>query len=116
MKNNKRILRFFDPIHSIYYVVVLGDIGLFREIIYQHDKEYKIDNVCGHFCCCSDRFFIYVNRLDCGLIAHESIHATLAMFERIGSRLDRSSEENFAYYTQWIVGTILYNFKREKKK
>lgn len=45
-------------------------------------------------------------------IAHEAMHCTAMHFRYIGSKLDESSEESYAYMLGWIVGL----FEKIRKK
>lgn len=40
------------------------------------------------------------------IVAHEALHATIYIMRYIGTRLSRSSEENYAYLLQYIMDKI----------
>lgn len=50
-----------------------------------------------------------------GIIAHEAFHATINIMKNIGSNLDESSEEPYAYLLTYITNECMNVINRYKK-
>jgi len=111
----KQAFEFYDPIYHIGYYFCLGDWKKFDK----ECKKFGIDNSNSsrqaRCCFASDgqkrNVFIFLEIINTPSLAHEACHAAISVFNDIGASVNHETDENFAYYVQWIVGTILVSCK-----
>jgi hypothetical protein len=108
------MLVFRDAIHFTTYTFVLSDWSKFIKEIRKVLPEYNGDKKDGQMFFVGNRgseayVFIFLRKFDVPTLAHEAVHATNAVFDYIGSEFGLKTDEQFAYYVQWIVGTIYHN-------
>jgi hypothetical protein len=48
-----------------------------------------------------------------GYLVHECTHAATMLFDRIGFPIDTEHDEPLAYYTQWLVRSILEKVRKK---
>jgi hypothetical protein len=110
-------LQFRDAIHFVTFNVVIGDWEKFTKIVQKHYPQFSEDKKDGKMFFIGGRDLtvcIFLSRLDVPTLAHEAVHATNAVFDFIGSEFGLKTDEQFAYYVQWIVGTIYHNMRAKK--
>ena len=111
---------FYDHVYHVEYFASIEDFKSFVKEIQIYDKEYnepETDAKCVFFEKDGKaRCFIYVKTLDVPCIAHEAVHAAVSVFNKIGSKINLKTDECFAYYVQFLVGTIYHNYKKHKKR
>lgn len=117
----KNTISFRDPIYFINYTVVVGNWNDFYKLVKKIIPDFSDKPSDGKLLAVSsendgrsNEFYIYLARLDIPLLAHEVVHAAIKVFDKIGSPINMSTDECFAYYVQWLVGTIYYNFKKSR--
>jgi hypothetical protein len=112
----KTIIKFRDPIYFVTYTFILKDWNLFLREMDKISKDYEIsyhpDARMQFFGGRESHVFIYLKSFNLPTLAHEVAHAALAVFKSIGANVTSDNDENFAYYIQWIFGTIYHNIKR----
>lgn len=90
--------------------------GVKRELFESQVKKYigVSENVEGSYAKCilykkldSRIIWIWTSKKDVPALVHESVHAAQYIFELIGTPINDSTSEPFAYYVQWIVKEAL---------
>lgn len=51
-----------------------------------------------------------------GMIAHECLHATVAVLGLVGMPIKVETDEAACYYLQWLVGTVTETLRPKKKR
>ena len=106
---------FRDAIHFVTYTFITKDWDSFSKEVRKQFPDYKEDIKDGKTISITGResfVFIFLKKFDVPTLAHEAVHATNAVFDSIGSEFGMKTDEHFAYYVQWIVGTIYHNRKK----
>lgn len=115
MKN--RTIQFYDPVYHVQYTAVVGSSEDFKKVLQRKYPDKIVGNESAR-CLFKSKpnreCYIYLNRLDVSALSHECVHAAIDVFHDIGSRVTLETDENFAYYVQWLVGTIYYGIKNHK--
>lgn len=104
-------IEFYDPIYHIRYYVCVGDLAKYEK--FSGDTCVKGGRCYTKIVGDNIYVYIYLGRFNIPTLCHECCHAANAVFTEIGSPIDRSTDEGFAYYVQWLVGTIMVSFKKE---
>jgi hypothetical protein len=107
----RKAFAWYDPIHHIDYYFCVGDWDRFDKECKRHGVDNSNSSREARCVFVSDgkrrKVFIFLNRINTPALAHEASHAAIAVFTDIGSRVNHETEEHFAYYIQWIIGTIM---------
>lgn len=111
----------FDTYDAFKLKVIVGteeEVNEQYKIIFKEDNNKPFDGLCTH----DGTYLTILLDKDCKFktIAHEAFHITRYVMEYIGSKLDDSSEEPWAYFLADIVmkceKTInLYRNENEKR-
>lgn len=52
------------------------------------------------------RFLVYIGQARPGVVAHEAVHAAIAVLDHAGVPISKKNQEVLAYLTEWITDKV----------
>jgi hypothetical protein len=106
-----KVITVHDPVYTATYKIVYGaPFKQFASLVKHTCNEILEDSSCDGLCFVSSKpnyIWVYTEERKLTILIHELHHAMFRVLDSRGIKLNRETEEVYAYYIEYLTNAIL---------